>query len=158
MTEISRRDIVAGSAALALTTASGSALAQQGAKAAPAVPKENRINLTCKFKDVTFDNTKMRLRAFNDQIPGPPMVIYPGQRVRINLTNLLPTYDSTGWDGEHNVPHHLGSTNLHVHGLDVIPHLFEPIGTSDPKAPMIEIPPGGTKSTSSIFRPIIRRG
>jgi FtsP/CotA-like multicopper oxidase with cupredoxin domain len=145
MTDISRREIVAGTAALALTTASGSALAQQEAKAAPAVPKENRINLECKFKDVTFDNTKMRLRAYNDQIPGPPMVIYPGQRVRINLKNSLLPYDSTGWDGEHNVPHHLGSTNLHVHGLDVIPHLFEPIGTSDPKAPMIEIPPGGAK-------------
>src|SRR3982074_1037920 len=104
MTEISRREIVAGSAALALTTASGSALAQQPAK--PAVPKQNFINLECKFKDVTFDNTKMRLRAFNDQIPGPPMVIYPGQQVRINLKNSLPPYDSTGWDGEHNVPHH----------------------------------------------------
>jgi suppressor of ftsI len=144
MTDISRREIVAGTAALALTTTSATALAQQQPKG-PAAPKENRIALECKFKDVAFDNIKMRLRAFNDQIPGPAMVIYPGQRVRINLKNSLPPYDSTGWDGEHNVPHHLGSTNLHVHGLDVIPHLFEPLGTSDPMAPMIEIPPGGSK-------------
>lgn len=144
MTEISRREIVAGSAALALTTASGAALAQQGTKAA--LPqKQNVIKLECAFKDMVLDGTKVRLRAFNDQIPGPLMKIFPGQTVRINLKNSLPPYDSTGWDGEHNVPHHLGSTNLHLHGLDVIPHLFEPVGTSDPKAPMIEIMPGGSK-------------
>ena len=73
------------------------------------------------------------------------MKIFPGQTVRINLKNSLPPYNSSGWDGEHNVPHHLGSTNLHLHGMDVIPHLFEPIGTSDPKAPMIEIMPGESK-------------
>jgi len=73
------------------------------------------------------------------------MKIFPGQRLHINLKNSLPPYDSTGWSGDHNVPHHLGSTNLHVHGLNVIPHLFEPIGTSDPQAPMIEIMPGDNK-------------
>jgi FtsP/CotA-like multicopper oxidase with cupredoxin domain len=144
MTEISRREIVAGSAALALTAASSPGFAQQGTKAA--LPqKQNVIKLECAFKDMVLDGTKVRLRAFNDQIPGPLMKIFPGQTVRINLKNSLPPYDSTGWDGEHNVPHHLGSTNLHLHGLDVIPHLFEPVGTSDPKAPMIEIMPGGSK-------------
>jgi suppressor of ftsI len=144
MTEISRREIVAGSAALALTAASSPGFAQQGTKAA--LPqKQNVIKLECAFKDMVLDGTKMRLRAFNDQIPGPLMKIFPGQTVRINLKNSLPPYDSTGWDGEHNVPHHLGSTNLHLHGLDVIPHLFEPVGTSDPRAPMIEIMPGGSK-------------
>jgi FtsP/CotA-like multicopper oxidase with cupredoxin domain len=144
MTEISRREIVAGSAALALTAASSPGFAQQGTKAA--LPqKQNVIKLECAFKDMVLDGTKVRLRAFNDQIPGPLMKIFPGQTVRINLKNSLPPYDSTGWDGEHNVPHHLGSTNLHLHGLDVIPHLFEPVGTSDPRAPMIEIMPGGSK-------------
>jgi len=144
MTEISRREIVAGSAALALTAASSPGFAQQGTKAA--LPqKQNVIKLECAFKDMVLDGTKVRLRAFNDQIPGPLMKIFPGQTVRINLKNSLPPYDSTGWDGEHNVPHHLGSTNLHLHGLDVIPHLFEPVGTSDPKAPMIEIMPGESK-------------
>jgi suppressor of ftsI len=147
MTEISRREIVAGSAALALTTAAaGSATAKPATKAtAPPSGKQNIINLECAFKDMVLDGTKVRLRAYNDQIPGPPIKIFPGQTVRINLKNSLPPYDSSDWDGEHNVPHHLGSTNLHMHGMDVIPHLFEPIGTSDPKAPMIEIPPGGSK-------------
>jgi suppressor of ftsI len=122
MTEISRREVVAGSAALALTTASSSALALQ-AKAKAAVPKQNVINLECAFKDVTIDGTKMQLRAYNGQIPGPLMKIFPGQTVRITVKNSLLPYDSTGWDGEHNVPHHLGSTNLHLHGMDVIPHL-----------------------------------
>ena len=142
MTDISRREIVAGSAALALSTVSSPALAQQGA-AKP--PKQNAIKLECAFKDMVIDGTKMRLRAFNGQIPGPPMKIFPGQRLHINLKNSLPPYNSTGWSGDHNVPHHLGSTNLHVHGLNVIPHLFEPIGTSDPQAPMIEIMPGDNK-------------
>jgi suppressor of ftsI len=143
MTDISRREIVAGSAALALTTASASALAQGGAKTLP--PKSNVVKLECAFKDMVLDGTKVRLRAFNGQIPGPVMKILPGQTVRITLKNSLPPYDSAGWDGDHNVPHHLGSTNLHLHGLDVIPHLFEPVGTSDPKAPMIEIMPGESK-------------
>ena len=54
------------------------------------------------------------------------MKIFPGQTVRITVKNSLPPHDSTGWNGDHNVPHHLGSTNLHLHGMDVIPHLFEP--------------------------------
>jgi len=140
MTEISRRDIIAGSAAVALSAAAHSAAAQQSAP-----PKQNLIKLECAFKDVVIDNTKMKLRAYNGQIPGPLMKIFPGQTVRINVRNLLPPYDSSGWTGDHNVPHHLGSTNLHVHGLNVIPHLFEPLGTSDPRAPMIEIAPGDGK-------------
>ena len=144
MTDISRREIVAGTAALALTSVSHAALAQQAAKAAPP-PKLNDINLECAFKDVVIDGNKVRLRAWNDQVPGPLMKIFPGQRLRINLKNSLPPYDSSAWDGEHNVPHRLGSTNLHLHGLNIIPHLFEPLGTSDPKAPMIEIVPGGNK-------------
>lgn len=142
MTELSRRDLVAGMAAAAVGAAASPAVTAF-AQAAPV--RENRIALECKFKDVVLDGTKCRLRAFNDQIPGPTMVIHPGERLRVNLKNSLPPYDSAGWSGDHNVPHHLGSTNLHVHGLDVIPHLFEPLGTSDPKAPMIEIPPGGAK-------------
>jgi suppressor of ftsI len=143
MTEISRREIVAGSAALALTAAANPVLAQQGKHAAQ--PKQNNIKLECAFKDMVLDGTKVRLRAYNDQIPGPLMKIFPGQTVRITVKNSLPPYDSTGWNGDHNVPHHLGSTNLHLHGMDVIPHLFEPIGTSDPRAPMIEIMPGESK-------------
>jgi FtsP/CotA-like multicopper oxidase with cupredoxin domain len=90
MTEISRRDIVAGSAALALTAASTSALAQ-GAKAAPAGPT-NVINLECGFITKTIDGIQCRLRAYNGTIPGPVMQIAPGQKLTINLKNSLAPY------------------------------------------------------------------
>src|SRR5262249_13983525 len=41
-----------------------------------------------------------------------------------------------------NNPHGFDVTNLHVHGLQTVPHLFEPVGTSDPHSHMIEIKPG----------------
>lgn len=94
------------------------------------------------FLETTIDGNRVRLRAYNGQVPGPLIETAPGHRLDISLDNQLPEYDSSAWNGDHNVPHHLGSTNLHVHGLDVIPHLFEPVGTSDPAAPMIAIKPG----------------
>lgn len=43
-----------------------------------------------------------------------------------------------------NVPKNYNWTNLHLHGLEIDPHLFEPQGTSDPKADYITIKPGGS--------------
>lgn len=42
-----------------------------------------------------------------------------------------------------NLPKNFNWTNLHLHGLEIDPHLFEPQGTSDPKADYITIKPGG---------------
>jgi len=150
MTTITRRDVIGGSAAvLAAATPVASALAQVGG--VPRHDKEQHVTLECAFKDLVLDGTKVRARAYNNSIPGPVITTYPGQRLRITVKNALAPYESkywpnpSEWDGEHNVPHHLGSTNLHLHGMDVIPHLFEPVGTSDVHAPMIEIEPGGSK-------------
>jgi suppressor of ftsI len=74
-------------------------------------------------------------------VPGPMLKTKPGDTLRIRVQNSLPPYDSTGWNGDHNVPHDLSTTNLHLHGLDTIPHLFEPLGTKDPLATMIAIEP-----------------
>ena len=41
-----------------------------------------------------------------------------------------------------NNPHEYNTTNLHVHGIQTTPHLFNPIGTSNAQAPMIAIEPG----------------
>lgn len=41
-----------------------------------------------------------------------------------------------------NIPGHFDSTNLHLHGLDVEVHMFDPVGTHDPDAPHIKIDPG----------------
>jgi suppressor of ftsI len=43
-----------------------------------------------------------------------------------------------------NDPHDFNTTNLHVHGIQTVPHLFEPVGTSNPAAEMIEVNPGKT--------------
>ncbi len=143
----------------------GTALAAVGVVAKPAVeafaqqPRPvNTVNLTCTYMQRTVDGKKCQVRSYQGatppnnfevpgytgDIPGPIMILRPGEQLLVNLTNKFAPYDSTGWDGQHNVPHDLSTTNLHLHGMDVIPHLFEPVGTSDPKAPMIAIKPGQT--------------
>ena len=100
------------------------------------------VDLTSAHLDAVLDGTPCRLRAYNGQIPGPMLEVRPGDRLRVTLRNRLDPYDSSGWTGNHNVPHGLDRTNLHVHGLEVVPHLFEPVGTEDPTAAMIAVPPG----------------
>ena len=41
-----------------------------------------------------------------------------------------------------NVPHNFDATNLHLHGLDIEVHMFDPVGTHKPDAPHIVIEPG----------------
>jgi hypothetical protein len=103
------------------------------------------VTLTCALKDVVLNGTRTRLRAYNDQIPGPVIECVPGQRLQVTVKNALPQYDSSGWSGDHNVPHALHTTNLHLHGMDVVPHLFDPVGTADPLAKMIGIAPGESR-------------
>jgi FtsP/CotA-like multicopper oxidase with cupredoxin domain len=43
-----------------------------------------------------------------------------------------------------NDPHAFNTTNLHVHGVQTIPHIFYPLGTSNPAAMMVAIDPGKT--------------
>jgi len=40
------------------------------------------------------------------------------------------------------MPHNFDETNLHLHGLMIQPHLYYPMGTSNPEATMINIRPG----------------
>jgi suppressor of ftsI len=68
--------------------------------------------------------------------------VRPGQELHIRVKNSLPPVDSSAWNGNHNVPHMFDTTNLHLHGLDIIPHLFQPVGTTNPLARMIHIMPG----------------
>jgi suppressor of ftsI len=85
---------------------------------------------------------KVRLRAYNGQVPGPILETAAGEILEVTLENNLTAYDSSQWRGNFNVPHDLNTTNLHTHGLDTIPHLFEPLGTRDPAAMMIAVAPG----------------
>jgi suppressor of ftsI len=70
------------------------------------------------------------------------MVTRPGHALRIKLINNLPADPPAtvpaGVDVLNN-PHAFNTTNLHMHGLQVIPHLFQPLGTIDPAALLIAI-------------------
>jgi suppressor of ftsI len=138
MDSFSRRDLLKGGTALAgAVGASKKAEAQQGAKYRNGV-----LTLECKFIEKTIGGVRCKLRSYNGNVPGELITARPGQTLRIHVKNSLPAVDSKGWDGSHNVPHMFDSTNLHLHGLDVIPHLFEPVGTSNPLSKMIDIMPG----------------
>ena len=147
MEDVTRRQLLAGSAAVALGAGAPQAFAEDApAPAAEPAPVEGDwIELETAIKETVLDGHRVRLRAYNGQIPGPAIVTRPGATLRIRLKNSLPPYDSSGWPGDHNVPHGLDATNLHVHGLDVVPHVFEPVGTSDPLAPQIVVGPGESK-------------
>lgn len=105
---------------------------------------EKVVQLESRVIEKTLAGTKVRLRSYNGTVPGPILKTRPGETLRVRVKNSLPPYDSKGWNGDHNVPHAFDTTNLHVHGLDVAPHLFEPLGTMDPLAQMIHIHPGAT--------------
>ena len=53
-----------------------------------------------------------------------------------------PLRRASGTIDPENNPHGFNTTNLHVHGVQTVPHMFDPIGTEDPAAMMLEIEPG----------------
>lgn len=139
MPTVTRRDfLVLGSAGMVGILVGG---CRQLAVEQPAGATDPQI-LEVKWKVKTLNGLRAKLRSYNDQVPGPALIAVPGEALRVRVVNGLTPYDSSGWTGDHNIPHELNTTNLHVHGLDVAPHLFEPLGTSDPRAPMIQIKPG----------------
>ena len=137
-----RKFLAASGMAVASGTSLLASLADQG-KAKSSAASDVWL-LEPQWKETELAGTKVRLRCYNGQIPGPLKVIQPGELLRIHVKNSLTPYDSSGWDGNPDVPHDLNTTNLHLHGLDIVPHLFEPVGTSNPLAPMIHIHPGGS--------------
>jgi FtsP/CotA-like multicopper oxidase with cupredoxin domain len=142
---VGRRDLLvaAASAALGAVVRGEEARAHAGHTHEPgSAAAPGAIVLEARMMDTVLDGVRARLRTYNGQLPGPVIKVAAGETLRIRLNNSLPPYDSAGWDGNHNVPHALDTTNLHFHGLDVMPHLFDPIGTSDPAAPMLAIGPG----------------
>ncbi len=108
-------------------------------------PIDREWVLDVAWLETAIAGTRARLRTYNGGVPGPLLEARPGDTVRVLLRNHLTPYDSSAWSGDHNVPHLLNTTNLHLHGLEIVPHLFEPVGTADPGAAMIAIPPGGEK-------------
>ena len=143
MRDLNRRDFLSRSGAV-LAGGAVSTGAACVSKDQPA-PHSKRWDLRAAWIDKTLDGTKVRLRAYNEVIPGPVITARPGEQLHVRVRNRLTAYDSTGWNGDHNVPHMLDTTNLHLHGLEIVPHLFEPVGTPDTTSEMIAIPPGKDK-------------
>lgn len=102
---------------------------------------------------------------------GPTIEIRPGETLDVSIVNKLPPnppaapvhgelvpqpqnmMDAMDPDfrggfapaksvNKMNNPHDFNTTNLHVHGIQTVPHLFKPLGTSNPSAEMIGIEPG----------------
>jgi FtsP/CotA-like multicopper oxidase with cupredoxin domain len=142
MTTMSRRDLLAAAGVAMAAGAAGCRQAEPAGGEEKVDPNAQSLTLECGWITKELAGKSVKLRAFNGSVPGPFIKTRPGQRLRITVKNSLTPYDSTGWPGNHNVPHALDSTNLHLHGLDIAPHLFEPPGTSDPTAQMIQIGPG----------------
>lgn len=66
----------------------------------------------------------------------------PGEAIKYRYYQLAPDDPARMLVDTPNIPKHFDSTNLHVHGLDVEVHMFDPVGTHDPDAPHIKIDPG----------------
>lgn len=119
MSDISRRH---------LFEAAGLALAASQITACKPEAKDTQaLTLECNYIRKKMGGKNVKLRSFNGTVPGPMIKTKPGQMLKINVKNSLPPYDSKGWPGNHNIPHALDTTNLHLHGLDIAPHLFEPL-------------------------------
>jgi suppressor of ftsI len=138
MHSITRRHLLGSGVALAGTAAAATAKGVEGDQ----YGGNDSLLLECKWIETTIDGVRVKLRTYNGKIPGELIKVRGGETLRIRVKNSLPPVSSAGWDGSHNVPHMFDSTNLHLHGLDVIPHLFEPLGTGNPLAQMIDIMPG----------------
>ena len=107
----------------------------------------NAYSLPVQYATLSFGGVTTRTRTYAGTIPGPTLTAMPGQPLTINVNNQLPpnppATPAPGIDPLDN-PHAFNSTNLHVHGLQVVPHIFDPIGTTNPGASIIAIAPGSS--------------
>lgn len=130
--------------------------------------------LNVQYAKTKFSNGKiLRGRTYGGATAGQMMEIRPGDTLNVTVINKLPRnqpavpqqhelvpqpdnmMDAMDPDfhgpvaparsvNEMNNPHDFNTTNLHVHGIQTVPHLFKPLGTTNPSAPMIGIEPGET--------------
>ena len=160
MKNVSRRNFVALAAGAVAGAAAPNVGAQQQATHPMSMPMDEApappfqpgdqtfipdYTLEAQWKIITIDKIKAKVRTYNGLIPGPQIITKPGTVLKIRVKNSLTHYDSKDWDGNMDVPHKLDHTNLHLHGVDIAPHIFEPLGTSDVTAPMVSIAPGEYK-------------
>jgi FtsP/CotA-like multicopper oxidase with cupredoxin domain len=150
MPDISRRDLLIGGAAAAATagvlTVEGCNIVSSGGSLTPII--STALTLTTQYSDHVFGGKTLRTRTFNGTIPGPTIELSPGQQFVVNVVNAFPQNPAAATPGPGidpmNNPHLFNTANLHVHGLQVVPHIFNPVGTSDQTAMMVAIQPGTT--------------
>lgn len=90
---------------------------------APAATAVRTYDLTAAPTELPLvDNQKLRVWAYNGQVPGPTLRVKLGETIRVRFTNQLPQATTIHWHGVR-VPN----------GMDGVPSLTQP-----------PIPPGGT--------------
>jgi FtsP/CotA-like multicopper oxidase with cupredoxin domain len=130
--------------------------------------------ITTQYALTNIKGYKLRTRSYNGRTIGPTIQTRPGDTLSMRIVNRLPPNPparipqgrvpipvvkdsmeamdalfrpentlSQKIDPMNN-PHGFNTTNLHVHGIQTIPHIFMPLGTSDPAAMMLEILPGAS--------------
>jgi len=160
MRNITRRDLIIGGAA---TTATAAILGAEGCNfggngfGTPGLPTGlNSYTVTAQYATHSFAGKTVRSRTYDGTIPGPTLYVAPGQPFNVtvvnNLTPDVPATPAPGIDPTNN-PHLFNTTNLHVHGVQVVPHLFEPVGTHDPTASMVAIAAGQSKTYNFMVPP-----
>jgi len=140
---VTRRQFLMTGGAFVGTTMLGGARAL--VEAAEREAGTDRYALSIGYSERKFGEFLLRTRTYNGGLPGPLMITRPGRKLRIEVVNELPPNPSAtpppGVDPENN-PYDFNTTNLHMHGMQVIPHLFAPVGTSNPASRMIAINSG----------------
>jgi suppressor of ftsI len=127
--------------------------------------------ITVQYATTTIGGKKFRGRTYDGAIPGPTIFTRPGGVLDVDIQNRLPpnppakcptgpmmvpdirTEDEAMKPPKRyrlahgpfdcmNNPHEFNTTNLHTHGIQTTPHLFQPLGTLDPASKLIAIEPG----------------
>lgn len=144
----------------------------------PQPPSGRVHRLTVKYALTDIKGYKLRTRTYDGRTIAPTIETRPGDTLAMQIVNHLPpdppakppqagtpvpvmrdsmeamepfvrgkVVPSDRIDRMNN-PHGFNTTNLHVHGIQTIPHIFYPLGTTDPDAPMLMIRPGKSFSYS----------
>lgn len=101
----------------------------------------------------THPGDTLTVTVVNELPPNPAATLPPsgahvvpkfGSMEHFMSGKAMGTQTTVGAIDPMNNPHQFNTTNLHVHGIQTIPHLYEPIGTSNPAAEMIAIEPGSS--------------
>jgi len=155
--EVDRRSFLLGASALvALCPIDFDRSAPTASSSRAARGKVDSYTIDLANAERKLDIYNVRLRNYGSPgrtptIPGPLIETRGGRTLRIKLRNRISKAEGV-MDGDmdkapagldpHNNPHGFDITNLHVHGVQTVPHLFHPIGTSKLAAPSIAVSPG----------------